>query len=131
MKNIFNAKGFTLMELMIVVAIIAILASISLPLISGAIDKARDAAEIADVRSVAASIAVFVSDSEPEGGYGKAFKAAGETEIPDTVIVNNDGTVIGKEPIRTDKIGLTKGEYPIIEFGKSLTSTASVPSENQ
>lgn len=36
-----NKKGFTLIEMLIVVAIIAILVAVSIPLVSNALDKAR------------------------------------------------------------------------------------------
>lgn len=58
MKNILNKKlnkkGFTLAELLIVVAIIAILVAIALPLFFGALDNARAQRDAANVRSVKA-----------------------------------------------------------------------------
>lgn len=44
-------KGFTLAELLIVVAIIAVLVSISIPIFSNQLEKARDAATVANIRS--------------------------------------------------------------------------------
>ena len=44
MKKLSNKKGFTLIEMLIVVAIIALLAAITIPTISGATDKAEKAA---------------------------------------------------------------------------------------
>ena len=49
MKN--NNKGFTLMEMLIVVAIIAILIAIAIPTFSGSLEKARLAADEANVRA--------------------------------------------------------------------------------
>lgn len=130
MKKVLNEKGFTLMELMIVVAIIAILAAIALPTISGAIDKARDAAEIADVRSTAATLAVFVSANDITTKIGDEFKKSAEYEnVPkDIVKVSDDGTIWGLHPLRTNKMGkkLKQGEYPCIPYGQSLTSKATL-----
>ena len=46
-----NRKGFTIVELVIVIAVIAILASVMIPTISGVIAKANDAAAQADARN--------------------------------------------------------------------------------
>ena len=50
-KKLNNKKGFTLMEMLIVVAIIAILIAIAIPTFSSAMEKAREAADIANIRS--------------------------------------------------------------------------------
>ena len=44
-------KGFTLAELLIVVAIIAVLVAISIPIFSKQLEKSRDAATVANIRS--------------------------------------------------------------------------------
>ena len=52
MKKIKNTKGFTLMEMLIVVAIIAILIAIAIPTFTAQLEKAREAADIANIRSI-------------------------------------------------------------------------------
>ena len=47
-----NRRGFTILELLVVVAIIAILAVIAVPQFMGAIEKSRDAREVAEINSV-------------------------------------------------------------------------------
>jgi prepilin-type N-terminal cleavage/methylation domain-containing protein len=49
-----NKKGFTLMELLIVVAIIAILVAISIPVFTSQLEKAREETDIANMRSAKA-----------------------------------------------------------------------------
>ena len=56
-KKLKKTGGFTLIEMLIVVAIIAILIAISIPMVSGALDKAREAADAANLRA-AKSVAV-------------------------------------------------------------------------
>ena len=47
-----NRKGLTIVELVIVIAVIGILAGVMIPTISGVIKSAKDAADIADARSI-------------------------------------------------------------------------------
>ena len=50
--NFKNKKGFTLMELLVVITIIAVLAAVSIPQIIGVIQRAQDAAITADMRAI-------------------------------------------------------------------------------
>ena len=49
-----NKKGFTLVEMLIVVAIIAILIAVSIPMIGGALEKTREAVDDANHRDAIA-----------------------------------------------------------------------------
>ncbi len=46
-----NNKGFTLAELLIVVAIIAVLVAIAIPVFTTQLEKSREAADLANIRS--------------------------------------------------------------------------------
>ncbi len=46
-----GAKGFTLMEMLIVVAIIAVLIAIAIPIFTSQLENARDATSVANIRS--------------------------------------------------------------------------------
>ena len=60
-----NRKGFTLAELLIVVAIIGVLVAISIPIFSGQLDKAKIATDQANVRSAkAAAVAEFLTSGD-------------------------------------------------------------------
>lgn len=50
-KKMKKQGGFTLVEMLIVVAIIAILIAVSIPLVAGALEKAREATDAANERS--------------------------------------------------------------------------------
>ena len=52
-----NKKGFTLAELLIVVAIIGVLVAISIPIFTSQLEKAREATDIANIRSAYAEAA--------------------------------------------------------------------------
>lgn len=59
-----NNKGFTLMEVLIVVAIIAVLVAIAIPVLTGQLEKAREATDLANIRAAYAEAAVEVLTNE-------------------------------------------------------------------
>ena len=70
MLNRKNKKGFTLAELLIVVAIIAVLVAIAVPLFVGAVDKAEENvfhANMRSARSLAAKEILLNSDAYAKG----------------------------------------------------------------
>ena len=64
MKNI--KKGFTLAELLIVVAIIAVLVAISIPIFSSQLEKSRRAVDISNARDIEAVFAAAVNSGTLE-----------------------------------------------------------------
>lgn len=60
-----NKKGFTLVEMLIVVAIIAILIAISIPMVSSSLEKARVATDRANARDAISLAAIEVLTAEP------------------------------------------------------------------
>ena len=65
MKKQQRNKGFTLAELLIVVAIIGVLVAISIPIFSGQLEKAREATDAANIRSQYAEV---MADAIMDGG---------------------------------------------------------------
>ncbi len=62
-----NNKGFTLAELLIVVAIIAVLVAIAIPVFTSQLEKAREATDMANVRSAyAAAVIEFLGDGSQD-----------------------------------------------------------------
>ena len=61
MKN--NKKGFTLAELLIVVAIIAVLTAIAVPIFNTQLEKSREETDIANMRAAKAAAVAFFLDN--------------------------------------------------------------------
>ena len=80
-----NKKGFTLAELLIVVAIIGVLVAISIPIFSAQLEKARRATNQANARAAyAAASAEYLENDAVTGGTYDAEKG--------TFTVNNNVT---------------------------------------
>ena len=62
MTKIRSDKGFTLAELLVVVAIIGVLVAVSIPIFSRQMEKAREAADLSNLRSAkAAALAEYMN----------------------------------------------------------------------
>lgn len=85
LKKFTNKKGFTLMEMLIVVAIIAILVAIAIPTFSGALTKSKEAADVANIRAAYAEYQIKAISGEtptwnkPEGLYFEVAAGASGT----------------------------------------------------
>ena len=64
LKKLTNKKGFTLMEMLIVVAIIAVLVAIAIPTFNGALTKSKEAADVANIRAAYAEYQVKAISGE-------------------------------------------------------------------
>lgn len=75
MKKLKNSKGFTLMEMLIVVAIIAVLIAIAIPTFTNQLEKAREATDLANLRGAYAQVmaaALTNSDEDTTIGLNRA-----------------------------------------------------------
>lgn len=71
MKKLKNSKGFTLMEMLIVVAIIAVLIAIAIPTFTNQLEKAREATDLANLRGAYAQVmAAALTNSEADTTIG-------------------------------------------------------------
>ena len=63
-KNLKKSKGFTLIELMIVVAIIGILAAVAIPKFADLVTRSKEASIKGSLGAVRSAVSIYYSDTE-------------------------------------------------------------------
>lgn len=127
MSKKLNKKGFTLAELLIVVAIIAVLVVVSVPIFSSKLEKAREATDVANMRAAkAAAAALYLTDESSVKGTPYYYDADNGVlkESKDGIKAYGQGT--------KTKGGISYGEYYTEETegkGKILEITITPPAE--
>ena len=98
-KKLSKKKGFTLAELLIVVAIIAVLVAISIPVFGSALTKANDARDLANVRAAYAELLV---EQMTEANFGTSSMSISLTK---SAIATKSGVAESKFTVdNTDKV---------------------------
>lgn len=105
-----NKKGFTLIEMLIVVAIIAILVAVSIPLINSSLERAREATDAANERAAKAEAAIMLLTEKIDFG----------TDATKTLVYNaEDGSLGDTTPTGYGKCASHKGSYVVVRITKS------------
>lgn len=92
LKKMKNKEGFTLAELLIVVAIIAVLVAISIPIFTAQLNKARYATDLANARSIYAEMqADYLVNGEQKLTKPENVEASGNAQTIN--ITEQDGSV--------------------------------------
>ena len=127
LKKFTNKKGFTLMEMLIVVAIIAVLVAIAIPTFSSSLNKAKAGVDLANIRSGYAN-AQIIANTEGKaanGTYGlkkdgtvtEEGKTGDYTTQSESTYVTDGTSIAGQFTVGTG--GVTWGS------GKTITYTVA------
>ena len=105
-------KGFTLAELLIVVAIVGVLVAVSIPVFTSQLEKSKQATDLANMRSAkAAAIAEWMSDGMPVD-YTRKYDAS-------------SGTMTDSAPT-----GYGKSSKAVTAFDTVMEGASGVPNSN-
>ena len=107
--NRSHNKGFTLIEMLVVIAVISVLVSIIVPVVNNASDKSAAAADAANLRAAKAAIASGIL----EGTYGAdvASIPAEDLDVPVTSNYREGGAFSAK--IEGGRVTVLYGEMDI------------------
>ncbi len=123
-----NKKGFTMAELLIVVAIIAVLVAIAIPVFTAQLEKSREAVDAANIRSAYAEAMADYLTNGSTTGVSKETAAAKSTGAWDT---NPDFDAKLKAAVPSSVTQGTKFTVSIADDGKVTVtqgSSSSTPS---
>lgn len=111
-----NEKGFTLMEMLIVVAIIAVLVAIAIPTFTSSLNKARVATDEANIRSGYASVMLDILNNDITADKTYQLNKDGSVSTP---TATNAYNTLGKGDA-TEIAGISVAAW---ETGKTVTYT--------
>ena len=129
-KNLLNQYGFSLVELIVVVALISILAAIAIPYYQGFTEKARTARCIAEIRNIEFEISSYIIDN---GSLPDSLAQLGTSIVKDPFgsnyqyinLINHPGSEyidFGANPLNDD--------YDLYSMGPDKASSQDLSQDN-
>ena len=119
MKKCFEKRAFTLAELLIVVAIIAVLVAIGIPVFTSQLEKSREAVDLSNIRFAYTEVSIDAlegKDSTEREIELKQAKDGWQNTSAPTVLANL-GTVVGTP---------TAGGKAVVDYGLTTKDTITI-----
>jgi general secretion pathway protein G len=126
MRNITNKRGFTLVELLVVMIIIAALAAVIVPRMFARAEQGRRAKAIADIKSLETAIDMYAADNGEPPTTEQGLEALVEPPTTPPEAKNWNGPYLKKQipddPWGGQYIYVAPGEhnvdYDIVSYGR-------------
>lgn len=127
-----NKKGFTLAELLVVVAIIGILVAISIPVFTAQLTKARKATNLANLRAAkAAAVAEYLTgEEEGEATYNYDIASGKVTLVDGTTVTKADATTERKLDDSAATGDEVEGDGKYTKFSVKISTKNGTSTEN-
>ena len=123
-----NRKGFTLAELLIVVAIIAVLVAIAIPVFTSQLEKSREATDAANIRSAYAEVVTKCLSDQVDTftiSVPVQQRVTGVQTSPAPVLIYQGGGSQAEYSLSTAMSNKTSGTYTV---GISIDGTTGAAS---
>jgi len=129
-RKMRRERGFTLIELMVVIVIIAILAAVALPNFMGATERARESAVRSAVKTIQTALEMYATDNQgyypgdiyslTTGNYlpGGKFPNNPATNSPYTFTVTSNGSASEGAYRITYSVATDHSAYTLTGYGK-------------
>ncbi len=114
-----NRKGFTLIELMIVILIIGILAAVAIPLMRGRVDSAKWTEGKAALGTIATALRAYAVEKMQNGSYGAGLPTL---QTLGFTVQDLQGVYFSMANYQVTASSFTPGNNPELTF--TLTATA-------
>lgn len=133
MKNLLNKiwnkeEGFTLIELIIVIAILAIIAAIAIPNVLSAVDNSRKTTDISNAKLIADAAATVRAQEDTHAGYHSTTNLASPDAFGAAVVKQLNGVA---PTIKYKGNGVDLANYVVdVAADGSITVYASTATTN-